>query len=240
MAELTLKEIAEILAVIRSKLLRIIAIIAIGWFLGFSFIADYIISMIEAIKPKGAELIYRTPLEGLILKLKISLIIGVALSLPYVIYLIYKTLKERTDLLKDFSIKKSQVFILFVISVILFFIGVAYGYKIMLPIFLQFLYQSAEKQGVLSYYSLANYVSFVALMLCIFGIIFQMPLIMFVLVKNGITSLETFKYYRRHFYVAFFVIAAIITPPDVFTQLMVAVPMVIFYELSLLIVGLVT
>jgi len=59
---------------------------------------------------------------------------------------------------------------------------------------------------------------------------------MFFLVRNKIVSYETLSYYRRHIYVAFFVIGAITTPPDVFTQIMVAVPMVIFFEISLLLV----
>jgi len=83
-------------------------------------------------------------------------------------------------------------------------------------------------------YSLSEFVSFVLLMLFLFGFVFELPLITFFLVKNGIVKYETLKYYRRHIYVAFFVIGAITTPPDVFTQLMVAVPMVLFFEISLL------
>ena len=236
MAEVTLKEIAEVLAAIRNKLLRIIAIIVIGWAVSFSFIADAIITAVEAIKPEGAKLIYKAPLEGLILKLKLSLLVGLALASPYIVYIVYKTLKERTDL--SISVKKSNLLLYITASIILFSLGVAYGYKIMLPIFLEFLYKSAENQGVLSYYTISEYVMFVVLMLCVFGLIFQMPLIMFITVRNGIATLETYKYYRRHFYVAFFTFAAIVTPPDIFTQLMVGVPMVIFYELSLIIVRL--
>ena len=236
MAEVTLKEIAEVLAAIRNKLLRIIAIILIGWAVSFSFIADAIITAVEAIKPEGAKLIYKAPLEGLILKLKLSLLVGLSLASPYIVYIVYKTLKERTDL--SISVKKSNLLLYITASIILFSLGVAYGYKIMLPIFLEFLYKSAESQGVLSYYTISEYVMFVVLMLCVFGLIFQMPLIMFITVRNGIATLETYKYYRRHFYVAFFTFAAIVTPPDIFTQLMVGIPMVIFYELSLIIVRL--
>ncbi len=238
MTEVSLKEIAEVLVTIRNKLVRIIAIIVAGWVVSFTFIADAIITAVEEIKPEGAKLIYKAPLEGLILKLKLSLFIGFALAIPYIIYLIYRTLKERTAL--TISIRKSNLLLYVTTSIFLFSMGIAYGYKIMLPIFLEFLYKSAESQGVLSYYSLSEYVTFVVLMLCVFGLIFQMPLIMYITIKNRIATLETFKYYRRHFYVAFFTFAAIVTPPDIFTQLMVGVPMVIFYELSLIIIGLIT
>uniref|UniRef100_A0A7C3UI70 Sec-independent protein translocase protein TatC n=1 Tax=Geoglobus ahangari TaxID=113653 RepID=A0A7C3UI70_9EURY len=238
MTEVSLKEIAEVLVSIRNRLIRIIAVIVAGWVVSFTFIVDAIITAVEAIKPEGAKLIYKAPLEGLILKLKISLFMGFALASPYIIHLIYRTLKERTDL--SISVKKSNLFLYAVASVLLFTMGIAYGYKIMLPIFLEFLYRSAESQGVLSYYSLSEYVTFILLMLCVFGLIFQIPLIMYITVKNGIITLKTFKYYRRHFYVAFFIFAAIVTPPDIFTQLMVGVPMVVFYELSLIIVRLTT
>ena len=79
---------------------------------------------------------------------------------------------------------------------------------------------------------------FVFLMLVLFGFVFELPVLMYFLVKNGFVKFETLRYYRRHIYVAFFVIGAALTPPDVFTQLMVAVPLVVFFELSLFIIRL--
>ncbi|AEA47629.1 twin-arginine translocase subunit TatC [Archaeoglobus veneficus] len=181
----------------------------------------------------SASPIYLRPLEGLILKLKISLIFGIVVALPYILHLSYRTLKTRTDLLENVSVTKSQAVRYGLVSAILFVLGVIYGY-FLLKFFLVFLYGSAEKQGVIPLYSLSEFVSFVVLMLTIFGIVFQMPLVMLFLVGNSIVEYRTLTYYRRHFYVTFFVIGAAITPPDVFTQLMVALPMVVFFELSLL------
>ncbi len=238
---MTLKELAEILAAIRLKLIKIIVVIGVIWAFSFAFISDIVIIKIkEDLLPKGASLIYQAPLEGLILKLKISLIFGIIAVLPYLIYLSYKTLKTRTELLKSVNISRSNALIYGIIATLLFIGGVSYGYIIMLPIFLRFLFMSAQTQGVLTLYSISEFINFVVLMLSIFGIIFQMPLIMFFLIKNGITSLETFKYYRRYFYVGFFTIGAIITPPDVFTQIMVAVPMLLFFEISIIVVKILT
>ena len=237
MSDFTLKELAEILVAIRVKLIRIFIIIAVTWSVSFFSISNLIIERIKIdLLPEGAEVIYRAPLEGMILKLKISLIIGFLVALPYIVYLVYRTLKDRTEILSNFELSKSQAVIYGTVSAILFVLGITYGYKLMLPIFLQFLYESARSQGVLALYSLSDFINFIVLMLAIFGVIFQMPLFMYILVKNEIASIDVFKFYRRHFYVAFFTVGAIITPPDVFTQLMVGLPMILFFEISILIV----
>lgn len=174
------------------------------------------------------------PLEGLLLNLKISLAVGIAAALPYIFYLILRTLRER-GIMVGLEIKKTSAFRYALASIILFILGVFYGYN-MMKLFIRFLYTMAVSQGAIPLYSLSEFVNFVALMLVLFGLVFELPVVMFFLVRNGITEYETLAYYRRHIYVAFFVIGAITTPPDVFTQLMVAVPMVVFFEISLLFV----
>jgi len=237
MAELTATEIAEILLGIRKKLFRIILIIVSVWAISFTFITDRIIEKVKAdLLPKGAHIVYLYPLEPLMLKLKISLYLGIAVALPYIVHTIYTTLKERTELLNNVQISKSRAIKYLIVGAILFTAGVAYGYVVMLPLFMKFLYSLAVQQGALAYYSISDFVSFIVLMLVVFGFVFEMPLIMCILVGNGIVKYQTLKYYRRHLYVAFFVIGAAITPPDVFTQLMVAVPMVLFFEISLLVI----
>ena len=238
--EFTLTELAEILVMIRKKLLKVFAIIVAVWFISFAFIADPLVLKIKHdLLPKGAELIYRTPLEGFMLKMKISLALGIVAAIPYVLYIAYRTLKERTDLLKNFEFTRGQFVKYGVASVLLFIAGVAYGYIIMLPIFMKFLFNMAQSEGVLSYYTISDFIMFVVKMLLVFGIVFQMPLIMILLVGNGIVKYSTVKYYWRHVVVAIFTIAAIITPPDVLTQLMVAGPMVTFFGIGLAITKLV-
>ncbi len=240
MADLTAKEIAEILLGLRKKILKIVAIVVAVWALSFAFITDALIDKVKNdLLPQGANIVYLYPLEPLILKLKISLYLGISVAIPYMVKVVYDTLKSRTDLLNNLNISKSKVVVYLVISTFLFSCGVAYGYLVMLPIFLKFLYQLAVQQGAIANYSISEFVSFVVLMLVVFGFVFEIPLILYVLVSNGVVKYSTLTYYRRHFYVAFFIIGAVITPPDVFTQLMVAVPMVIFFELSLLSIRLV-
>lgn len=174
------------------------------------------------------------PLEGLLLNLKISLAIGIVAALPYIFCVILRTLRAR-GIMQDLTIKKTTAFKYALASIIFFVMGVIYGYN-MMKLFIRFLYTMAVAQGAVPLYSLAEFVNFVALMLVLFGLVFELPVVMFFLVRNRIVEYETLAYYRRHIYVAFFVVGAITTPPDVFTQLMVATPMVVFFEISLLFV----
>jgi sec-independent protein translocase protein TatC len=239
MADFTASEVAEILLTLRTKLIRIFTIVLVVWVIAYAVIADAIILKIKAdLLPEGAELIYRTPLEGMILKLKISLTIGFVVAIPYIVLLIYRTLKDRTEILENVRITKGVVIKYVTASIVLFVMGVAYGY-VLLKFFLQYLYQMAANQGVQAFYSISDFINFVVLMLAIFGVIFQMPLIMLFLVSNDLVKFSTLAYYRRHFYVVFFVVGAIITPPDVFTQMIVALPMIIFFEVSMLVIKIV-
>ncbi|GEM_PF-298913 len=291
MADFTASEAAEILLTLRTKLIRIIAIVAVVWAITFTAVADpLLVKIIEDLYPGdlanaqkanldelakvteelkritetlenylnnpnneslresasqalkdlsklslrvSANPIYTKPLEGLILKLKISLLFGVVAALPYMIYLAYQTLKYRTEVLKNVSISKAQSIKYIIASIVLFSLGTLYGYFI-LKFFLEFLYKSAVSQGVSPLYTLSEFINFVVLMLVIFGLIFQMPLIMLFLVSNGLVKFSTFAYYRRHFYVVFFILGAVITPPDVFTQAIVALPMIVFFEVSMI------
>ncbi len=235
MADFTASDAAEILLMVRNKFLKLVIIVAVTWAISFAYISDFLITTIKIhLLPPKAELIYLSPLEGLILKLKISLYLGFIAGLPYLAYIIYKALKERTELLDNISVSKGKAFKYGVAAIILFGLGVAYGYFLMLPVFMKFLYSTAVAQGVKATYSIAEFIGFIILMLAVFGAVFQLPLIMIFLVGNGLVRYSTITYYRRHFYVGFFILGAAITPPDVFTQAMVAGPMILFFEISIL------
>ncbi|MET1124199.1 MAG: twin-arginine translocase subunit TatC [Archaeoglobaceae archaeon] len=176
--------------------------------------------------------ILKSPLEGLMLNLKISTLVGVAAVLPYLLKVVCEVARER-----GVNVAARSAVSYAIAAAALYAIGVAYGY-FMMKFFLRFLYSLAEQQGAVPLYSLSEFVSFVFLMFAIFGFVFVTPVLMLFLVRQNIVKLETLLYYRRHIYVLFFVIGAVVTPPDVFTQLMVAIPLVVFFEISLLVIRL--
>jgi sec-independent protein translocase protein TatC len=168
-----------------------------------------------------------TPLEVLVLSIKISIAIGIASVIPYIILLASRVLKSR-------GLFKTSTIYYVISSLILFFVGVIYGFFI-LKIIIQFLHNITVSQGVIPLYSLAEFVNFALFMIFIFGFFFQIPVVMVFLTRNRIVQYETIKYYRRHCYVLFFVISAIVTPTvDVFTQTMLAIPMILLFEFGLL------
>ena len=235
MVDITATEIAEVLLRIRKKILQIVIIIGVIWALSFICFSDLIINKIKSdLLPEGAKIVYTYPLEPLMLKLRISLYLGISVAIPYIFYIVYRALKDRVGL--SLNIPRKNLVIYFTLAILMFIAGVLYGYMIMLPILLNFLHSFAIEQGVLAYYTITDFVGFVFLMLLILGFVFEMPLVIYVLVKYNIVQYKTILNYRRHFYVAFFIIGAAITPPDVLTQLMVACPMIIFFEFSLLII----
>ena len=235
MVNITATEIAEVLLQIRRKILHIVIVILAVWAISFLCISDLIINKIKGdLLPEGAKIVYTYPLEPLMLKLRISLYLGISVAIPYILYIVYKSLKERIGL--SLNITRKNLIIYFTLAILLFIAGVLYGYMIMLPIFLNFLYNFAIEQGALAYYTMTDFVGFVFLMLLILGFVFEMPLIIYFLVKYNIVQYKTILSYRRHFYIVFFIIGAAITPPDVLTQLMVACPMILFFEFSLFII----
>ncbi|HIP63543.1 MAG TPA: preprotein translocase subunit TatC [Archaeoglobus profundus] len=235
MVNITATEIAEVLLQIRRKILHIVIVILAVWAISFLCISDLIINKIKGdLLPEGAKIVYTYPLEPLMLKLRISLYLGISVAIPYILYIVYKSLKERIGL--SLNITRKNLIIYFTLAILLFIAGVLYGYMIMLPIFLNFLYNFAIEQGALAYYTITDFVGFVFLMLLILGFVFEMPLIIYFLVKYNIVQYKTILSYRRHFYIVFFIIGAAITPPDVLTQLMVACPMILFFEFSLFII----
>jgi sec-independent protein translocase protein TatC len=189
---------------------------------------------VSAYKP---NIVYLTPMEPIMLEFKMSIIFGALLASPLVIYYAYKGLNGR---LPDIILqKKSLILSVIAAAILLFLTGAAYAYFYMLPKFLRYLYQNAMNLGVNANFSVYEFVYFIAMTTVIMGAAFELPLILNLLVRFGVTSRKTLSYYRRHAYIILLIIAAIIAPgPDIFSQLIVAVPFVILYEASLLLMRL--
>ncbi len=183
------------------------------------------------------NIVYLTPMEVLMLEFKMSLIFGFLLASPLILYYAYKGVKDR--LRKIIPVNKSLIISTIAVSTALFLIGAGYAYFYMLPFFLSYLYQDAMSLGVNANFSVYEFIYFVVMTTVIIGAAFELPLILNLLVRFGITSRDTLAYYRRHAYIILLIIAAWITPgPDIFSQVMVTVPFVILYEASLILMRL--
>ncbi|MDD2440365.1 MAG: Sec-independent protein translocase TatC [Methanosarcinaceae archaeon] len=231
-----IENLSVILLTLRKKLFFIAATLFLGIAVSFQFTGPLIEKIKTDLLPEGAKLVYVTPLEVMILKLKLSFIIGALLALPLVIYYIWKSLKNRFSIKNPSSIKTRHIILLIGTAGLMFLLGASYAYFLMLPLFLKYLYLSAAGAGAIATYSIFKFITFAAAATVLFGLIFELPLVLTLLTRSGIVKYETLVTYRRHLYILFLFIGAVITPPEVFSQLMVAVPMIIFFEISMLIV----
>ncbi len=183
---------------------------------------------------QAPSIVYLTPMEVLMLELKLSLICGAIITLPLVIYYIYTGIRRK--LLQVLPVSVGMLIFILLAALMLFLLGAGYSYYILLPSFLGYIYQDAASMGVNATFSVNEFIYFIVVTTVIFGISFELPLLLIMMSRLGIASRQTLAYYRRHAYVMMLIIAAWVTPdPTMFSQIMLMLPFVILYEISLLV-----
>jgi len=233
------EEFGYIIGALKKKIMLILCIVIAGMLPSFSLLTDPILLRIKQdLLPEGATLIYISPVEVIMLKLKIALLTGIILATPVVCYYMYKALKERFGIWNP--MKKSHLIILLSSAISLFIAGVSYAYFLMLPLVLWYLHQMSSAVGVAATYSIHEFVFFVVIITLIIGISFELPVVLVFAVQSGLVQIDTLKGYRRYIYVVMFVLAALFTPPDFVSQLIVAFPLVIFYEIGIIVASVIS
>lgn len=187
---------------------------------------DHIMSYLLNVNP-GLELVYISPSELLAVYIKIAFVIALVVCSPVTIYQIWAFVEK--GLYKN---EKRYVAITLVFGVLLFVLGVLFCYFLVLPTTLQFFIRIAIEE-VNSMISIDSYVSFVNVMLLCFGIVFELPVVVFLLTKLGILKPVFLKKNRGVIIVVIFIVAAFITPPDVISQIMLGVPLTLLMEISI-------
>ncbi|GAB4204606.1 MAG: twin-arginine translocase subunit TatC [Bacteroidia bacterium] len=163
----------------------------------------------------------------------ISIVIGIILASPFILFELWKFIRPA---LKDNEANPVKSFI--VVSTTLFLIGVSFGYFVLFPMSYNFLisYQISEMGMVETHNTLEDYISLISTMVLVSGLIFELPVLVFLLAKLNLITSGFMRKYRKHAFVIILIIAAVITPsPDVASQLIVAAPLYILYEISIFI-----
>ena len=179
------------------------------------------------VKPLGGTLVFIAPQEAFITNIKIALFGGLYFSSPFILYQLWDFVS--TGLKKK---EKRYASIYTFLSFIFFAAGSYFGYFIIVPIGIKFLL-SFGTSHVIPMISVGKYVSFVCMLTLVFGLTFQLPLIMLLLSKIGIVSPEALAKNRKYAVLVMFIISAILTPPDLITQCLMAIPLIALYELSI-------
>lgn len=160
----------------------------------------------------------------------VSLIAGVVIAFPYFFWELWRFVKPG---LHQAELKYTKGIVFW--TWFLFMAGILFGYYIITPLSINFLSTYSISNEVQSIPTLSTYISTVTTVVLAAGILFELPILVYFLTKIGFITPDFLKKYRKHFFVLALIIAAIITPPDVFSQVLVCLPLVFLYEVSILI-----
>ena len=211
----------------------IISLLTIGLFFILSYIfTKYIIELllrpIISLLPKGGGVIFLGPTEAFFIYIKVSIIFGIFISAPIIIWEIWAFVAPGL-----YEREKSHILPFLILMPLLFIIGVTTGYLFILPIILKF-FIGFSNDFIKPLLSINEYLTFSAKFLAIIGIIFEIPIVSIFLAKIGIIDPIKLSKNRRYAILIIFIISAIITPPDIVSQIAVAIPFIIIYEISII------
>lgn len=217
---------------LRDRLLKSVIALAIttailAVYPGPAALYDLLAAPLVSHLPKGTTLIATSVISPFMVPLKIMLMAGFLLALPVILYQAWAFVAPGL-----YSHEKKLVLPLVISSTVLFFIGVAFCYFFVFGQVFAFIQGFAPK-SITAAPDIEAYLSFVLTMFLAFGLAFEVPVVVVVLARMGLVSIQKLKDFRGYFIVLAFIIAAIVTPPDVVSQLSLAIPMCLLYELGI-------
>lgn len=180
-------------------------------------------------KLQNTKLVFLGPAEAFWMNMKIALVSGFILTIPIIFYQLWRFISPGL-----YSNEKKYVLPFVLTATGLFLAGVAFCYFIVLPFAMGFLLNYKVGDFLMPMLSVGLYIDFLLKFLLAFGLVFELPILIVITTRMGLITPQTFKKYRRLAVVLAFVVAAIITPtPDAFNQTLMAVPMIILYEVGI-------
>lgn len=208
------------------KALIAVAVLTIGTFYFSGYLLDLLLLSVKNLQ-------YDINLQVLkvqtvfVIKLELSLIFGVVLGLPIVLYQIWAFVAPGL-----MGKEKKYVWPIIFFATVSFLVGASFAYLVIVPLALDF-FLSLAPEGVSNQIALDFYFGFIARIVLVFGVVFELPVVSLFLTKIGLLTPEILKKYRRYAIVIMFIAAAILTPPDPTTQIMLAIPMLVLYEATI-------
>lgn len=220
---------------LRARLIRILLVLFLG-FLPCAFFARELYSflafpLLEKL-PQGGQMIATEVVTPFFIPMKVALMVAFLVTLPHTLYQVWAFVAPGL-----YSHEKRLFLPLVFISSLLFFAGMAFAYFAVLPLVFEFIVYFAP-EGVAVMTDISEYLNFVLTMFLAFGITFEVPVFVLILIRTGLVSIEKMKSIRRFVLVGAFIIGAIFTPPDVMSQILLAIPLYLLYELGIILAAL--
>ena len=225
------ESISSHLLELRTRLIRVLICLGILSVAGIPFASEiyaFVASPLLDILPAGSSMIATQVTSPFMAPLKLVLFSALLITMPYLFYEIWMFMSP--GLYKN---EKSFVAPLMVSTILLFSAGVAFAYLIVLPIIFKF-FIGVAPESIQVMTDINQYLSFVIKLIFAFGIAFEIPIATFLLIRTGIAKKESLIKARPYLIILFLVIGMLLTPPDIFSQLFLAIPMWILFELGLL------
>lgn len=221
--------ITEHLEELRKVLLVSLAALAVATVITYFGFRSQLLSLLtRPVKELGVSLVYITPAEAFFTSIKMSFLAAIFLALPVILWEVWSFILPALH-----PHERRWVYIVMPFSLIFFFGGIVFGYSVVLPVALRFLLVTAS-EGFQPLITISRYLGFLTTFVLPFGVIFQLPLVVMLLTRLGLVSPQFLARNRKLAVLVIMVIAAVITPtPDVVSQLLLGLPMVLLYESSI-------
>lgn len=215
---------------LRRRLFRIVIIVVLG-FVAFYGVSEqlyaFLSAPLQACMPEGSKLIYTSPQGAFFTYMKVALVASLFGTSPFSFYQLWAFIAP--GLYRE---EKRAVLPLAFFSSIFFLAGAAFCFFLVFPIAFQF-FMGFATDTIVPMISVEEYLSFALKLLLAFGLVFEMPLFAYFLSRFGILTPDLMRRSRRYAILVIFIVAAILTPPDVFSQCLMALPMLVLYEVSI-------
>lgn len=222
---------------LRDRLLHIVAGIVLTFICLFPFANDIYSVLAHPLLqqlPQGGQMIATAVTTPFFVPMKVAMLSAFVISLPYTLYQVWAFVAPGL-----YQHEKRFAAPMIMLSTLLFLLGMAFAYFLVFPVVFGFITGTAP-EGVAVMTDIGNYLDFVITLFLAFGIAFEVPVVVVVLVKLGFVQIATLKEVRSYVVVGAFVAGAILTPPDIISQFMLAVPLWLLYEAGILAAGFVT
>lgn len=184
--------------------------------------------------PQGAHMIATAVTTPFFVPMKVAMLTAIVISLPFTLYQIWAFVAPGL-----YRHEKRFAAPMVIASTLLFLIGMAFAYFLVFPVVFGFIAGTAP-EGVMVMTDIGNYLDFVITLFLAFGVAFEVPIVVVILVRLGFVQVATLKEIRSYVIVGAFIIGAVLTPPDIISQFMLAVPLWLLYEAGILAAGFVT
>ncbi len=222
----------EHLGELRARLFRCLIALFIGFaacYSGADLLYNEILRPVEGFLPEGARVVFTTLPGPFFLHLKIAALASLFVVSPYLFYQVWAFVAPGL-----YAHERKYIVPIALLSAVFFVGGAAFCYLVVLPFAFPF-FLSYSTDTVTAMLDVVEYFSFVLKLILAFGLIFEMPLFSLFLARLGLVTAKLMRRTRKYAILGIFIVAAILTPPDVFSQLLMAGPMLVLYELSILV-----